>query len=141
MTSKINDDVLSNPAVQRCCEAYDEAFDAYGGNTEETDGCYAHREACTAYRQAMPPLLGVRNIRNFLVCATHGFASGNISGDDYSHFLYAAQVAYSARRARPPKAKELKKTRSKAVKGGKNAASEPFSEPAPTDLTALHGIN
>jgi len=139
MTTKINDDLQSNPAVLRCCEAYSDAYDTLTAQEEEE--YYALDQACKAYRQAMPPLLGVRNIRNFLVCATHGFAIGAIKGDEYSRFLYAVQVAYSARRARSPKAVASKQARAGAVKGGKTATQEPFPAPAQTDLTALHGVN
>ena len=142
MTTKINDDPQSNPAVLRCCEAYDQAYDdtftSLQEQEEEIDEDDAVEEAvdaaCAAYRQAMPPLLGVRNIRNFIVCATYGSAIGVLDGSDHSRLLYAAQVAYATRRTRSSKSgKDTKKSRSGANKGAIKAIQEP--SPAPVQST------
>jgi biopolymer transport protein ExbB len=49
-----------------------------------------------AYRNAMPPLLGAENIRDFIACVAHGMLIGVIENKDATKLLYAAQVAFSA---------------------------------------------
>jgi hypothetical protein len=57
------------------------------------------REAARAYRNAMPPLVGSRNIRDFIACAAHGMLIGAIDGAEGARFLYAARVASTAHKA------------------------------------------
>jgi hypothetical protein len=85
----------SNPAVARCCKAF-----------------AANAAAEYAYRNAMPPLAGAQNIRDFIACVAHGMLTGAILAADGTRFLYAAQVAYSTveTRQRPSNSPNLPDT-------------------------------
>lgn len=145
MSAKTGDSAESNPAVARCCEAYREAYSTALENREpkkyeEDDEEYlreAHLAGEQAYVDEMPPLLGVRNIRNFIACAAHGSAKGMLDGNDASRLLYAARVAFSTRRLRPSRkenasssSKQAKKTASRAISEPVSAIQEPFLSPA-----------
>jgi len=64
-------------------------------------------EADLAYRNAMPPLSGQSNIRDFIACTAHGLLVGIIQYEDASKLLSAARVALVALRNQPapPKTK------------------------------------
>ncbi|HUD57072.1 MAG TPA: hypothetical protein VMR02_17705 [Terracidiphilus sp.] len=49
-----------------------------------------------AYREALPPLCGTGNIRDFIACVAHGIALDVFDVREASKLLYAAQVAGSA---------------------------------------------
>jgi hypothetical protein len=66
---------------------------------KKSTGYAAEREAARAYRNAMPPLVGSRNIRDFIACTAHGMLIGAIDGDDGSRLLHAARVASTAHKA------------------------------------------
>jgi hypothetical protein len=84
----------ANPAVARCTHAYADAMQsAIDRRKHEYD---AAKEAGNAYRQAMPPLSGHENIRDFIACVAHGMLIEAISGSDGARLLYAAQVAHCA---------------------------------------------
>ncbi len=108
MSSKTDTFAESNPAVARCCNAYREAYRAALENREnrgygmtEEEHYEPDAEGEQAYADALPPLLGVRSIRNFIACVAHGSAKGMLGGSDASRLLYAAQIAFFTRRLRP----------------------------------------
>jgi hypothetical protein len=82
------------PAVARCCEAWQRAYDAEW----KKDKCdFRAREAAgEAYRNLMPPLSDTESIRDFVVCAAHGLLLKAIEEKTVGRLLYAAQVALSA---------------------------------------------
>jgi hypothetical protein len=99
---------LQNPAVARCCEAWQRAFqDAMSRKNNESD---ARGWADKAFRNAMPALSGEEGIRDFVACAAHGLLIGTIKEERATKLLYAAQVATTTlardRRAKNP-GKEL----------------------------------
>ena len=118
-----------NPAVRHCCEAYRigyaRAFE------KERDPYLARNAGANAYRNAMPPLFGVRNIRNFIACVSSGTLIGAIGRLQ----LYPAPLCrpgpFSARRIRQAKKKSgepsSRKSRSGAIQSGKKTIQEPFS--------------
>jgi hypothetical protein len=116
-----------NPAVRRCCQAWDEAYDAAIEEDEEE----ATSKANFAYCAALPPLDGIRNLRNFVACVAYGCLIDAIDTDECSRLVYAAQVAHNMRRIRKPQAKNPsnKKIHPGAIKGPENATLEPFSVP------------
>ena len=82
---------LQNPAVARCCEAWQRAFqDVMSKTDNERD---ARDWAEKAYRNAMPALSGEEGIRDFVACAAHGLLIGAIKEERATKLLYAAQVA------------------------------------------------
>jgi hypothetical protein len=56
----------------------------------------AVKKANKAYREALPPLRGAENIRDFIACVAHGMAIEVFDIREASKMLYAAQVAASA---------------------------------------------
>src|SRR5438309_8755263 len=93
MSSKIANSAESNPAVFRCNQAWNEAYRAALDQRKDDED--ARDAADYAYSEAMPPLFGVRNIRNFIACAAHGSIVGILGSAESSRLLYAAQVAFS----------------------------------------------
>jgi hypothetical protein len=101
---ELQPDELKNAAVARCCRAWQLAYDQemeleYGDGWD--DGEYrndsdARRAANKAFRDAMPPLVGLQNIRDFIACVACGLLKEAISGLDAPRLLYAAQIAVSA---------------------------------------------
>jgi hypothetical protein len=71
-----------------------------------TDILAARRLANTSYRMAMPSLVGLANIRDFIVCVSQGLLTGAIQSRDSTKLLYAAQVALAAQKSLP-KAEEM----------------------------------
>ena len=84
-----------NPAVVRCCRVWQLVYDQ---NLEDTSTTQfeAQLAANTAFRNAMPPLLGSENIRDFIACVATGLLKGDISCKEAPRLLYAAQIAVSA---------------------------------------------
>ena len=94
----------ANPAVARCCDAFNRTFKvniAINQTKAAATEC-----AATAFREAMPPLIGQDNIRDFIACVAQGILLGAIDSSKSSKLLYAAQVALSGARSQPrsPKA-------------------------------------
>jgi len=95
-----------NPAVARCWAAWQRAYKAETAREPRKENqvwaaCCGHR----AYRNAMPPLCGSENIRDFIACIAHGMLIGAIQGADGARLLYAAQVAATADRSQPAQPK------------------------------------
>ena len=89
----------ANPAVARCLDAFNRTYKA---NLAINQTKAAATEcAAVAYREAMPPLTGPDNIRDFIACVAQGILVGAINSLQSSKLLYAAQVALSASRKLP----------------------------------------
>jgi len=112
----------SNPAVARCVQAYNDAYEAViqkpGKQVRD-----AKFEGKFAYRQSLPPLIGRRNIRDFTACVAHGMLLDIIETADGTRILYAAQVAANTRNQQP--ARTQKKMQKSAEKREKNAIPAP----------------
>jgi hypothetical protein len=87
------------PAVARCCEAWQRAYDAEW----KTSKCeiFAREAASEAYRNVMPPLSDTESIRDFVVCAAHGLLLKAIEEKTVGKLIYAAQFALSAASSQP----------------------------------------
>lgn len=115
-----------NLAVLRCHRAYARAYaevlreiqeeyrqQAAGDveeNEEEHEGedtgpsdYRARLVAREAYRGALPPLSGSRNIRDFIACVADGLLAHIFADKESSRLLYAAQVAHGAHSKRRPR--------------------------------------
>jgi hypothetical protein len=93
----------ANPAVARCLDAWarvNKAERAKGKSKYD-----ASEEADRAYREAMPPLSGSENIRDFIACVAHAMIAHIITNDVATKLFYAAQVAHTTNRGHstPPK--------------------------------------
>jgi hypothetical protein len=86
-----------NAAVAACCQAFTRAFLAtLDGNLNNEIS--ARADGADAYRRALPPLNGNRNIRNFVACIAHGILINVLSNNAAGRLLYAAQVAHTMAR-------------------------------------------
>jgi hypothetical protein len=95
-----------NPAVARCCAAWQSAYQAETAREPRKENQpWANYCGHKAYRNAMPPLCGSENIRDFIACIAHGILIGSIRGADGARLLYAAQVAATADRSQPAQPK------------------------------------
>jgi hypothetical protein len=103
-----------NPVVARCTRAW--VLFYYEATMKGASDVSARARACQAYRLAMPPLTGHRNVRDFIACTTHGMLLGVLDGDEATKLLYAAQVAHTARRIKSKTKKTVQKPVSPANK-------------------------
>ena len=85
--------VSENPAVARCRSAW---WTAYRHSEENDKGVFPSVAAHRAFREAMPPLAGAQNIRDFIACVAYGMLIRAIEGPDAARLLYAAQIAHAA---------------------------------------------
>jgi hypothetical protein len=90
-------------AIKRCCAAWQRAFDANleGTKRNSSDKTWAAIQAAPYYRNAMPPLAGYENIRDFIACAAHGILIDAIPQKRANQLLYAAQVALASLNCEP----------------------------------------
>ena len=87
------------PAIARCVDAWRRVHAAkLAKKFSKYDACEAAGEA---YRQAMPPLAGYDNIRDFIACVGHAMLLHVIYDPESTRLLYAAQVALSSVRLQP----------------------------------------
>jgi len=86
-----------NPAVALCCDA---AMMEYCQARKDGDSDQRARvKSGRGFRLALPPLIGEKNVCDFIACVTHGMLLGLIPSKDAGKLLYAAQVAQQACRA------------------------------------------
>jgi hypothetical protein len=102
----------SRAAIRHCCVAWQRSYDAYLENTKGSgiDRAFAAHHAGPAYRKAMPPLAGHKNIRDFIACAAHGILIDAIPQKRANQLLYAAQVALSSLKREPKPRKSASPT-------------------------------
>jgi hypothetical protein len=87
----------ANPAVARCVYAWarvNKAELAKGRSSSQ-----ANSAADRAYLDALPPLSGDENIRDFIACITQALLADIILESSGTKLLYAAQVAHTTTRS------------------------------------------
>jgi|CZKF01.1.fsa_nt_gi hypothetical protein len=89
----------ANPAVACCMSASEHAYNAEFAKCEDEDD--ASEAAEKAYRDAIPPLSGYENIRDFIACTANAMLVGAITDNQGTKLLYAAQVALTTVRRQP----------------------------------------
>jgi hypothetical protein len=94
--TKIPFAAATNPAVARCVCAWISVNKAE--RAKGKDKYDASKAADRAYLDAMPPLSGDENIRDFIACVTQAMLADIILESSGSKLLYAAQVAYMTSR-------------------------------------------
>jgi hypothetical protein len=108
---------FANAAVSRCAHAHASVIQAAVSQGRER--WQYSGDAKAAYCNAMPPLSGSRNIRDFIACTAHAMLIDAIDGREGARLLYAAQVAYSAHNAQSRKKnKSRAKTAPKSRENG-----------------------
>jgi hypothetical protein len=102
--TKIPFAAATNPGVARCVCAWIRVNKAE--RAKGKDKYDASKAADRAYLDALPPLSGDENIRDFIACVTQAMIADIIMESSGTKLLYAAQVAYMTSRgqARAPKA-------------------------------------
>lgn len=102
---------LSNPAIARCAKASERAYklvsDSYAASGEPLDKSFAWQQAGIAFRDALPPLCGEVNIRDFIACVAYALIKEILMPGDCADYFNAAKIALAAARAerRPPKSR------------------------------------
>jgi hypothetical protein len=103
--------------VARCIVAHNKALKAAReGGQGEWD---SRKRAQHAYREAFPPLIGRKNIRDFIACVGYAMLTDVLSSSEGSRFLYAARVASQVQETRSHHARQ------------KSAPKAPESAPLP----------
>ena len=96
-TTQQNSPAHANPAVARCCAAWNHAFQQ--ARAQGKGEIFSAMDAARAYRHNFPTLDCAESVCNFIACVAQGILLGAIPGPDGSRLLYAAQVATAALRA------------------------------------------
>jgi hypothetical protein len=96
-----------NHAVGRCTDAWNQSYQQEFSRIRSEALC--QHAARRAFSNAMPPLIGYDNIRDFFACCAQGVLLGALDPQKSAKLLYAAQVALSSARYQPapPKSAEL----------------------------------
>jgi len=93
-----------NPAVARCMAAWERANDLvsaqYTGKEPFDFEAFAVGELHTAYRDAMPPLIGHDNICDFIACVAHAMLKDIFDQPECQLYFNAARTALAACRAK-----------------------------------------
>jgi hypothetical protein len=89
----------ANHAVASCMSAWEEAYNVEFAKRNDEDDAFD--AAGNAYREAMPPLSGYENIRDFIACVVNAMLIGVIEDNKGSKLLYGAQVALTTVRRQP----------------------------------------
>ena len=89
---------IANPAVARCLNAWARASKAERARGKSKSE--ASIEADRAYLNAMPPLSGNDNIRDFIACVAYAMIDHIVLADQGAKLLYAAQIAHATTRGR-----------------------------------------
>lgn len=74
-------------------QGYNDSMEESARENGEANEYLAEREAGAAYRAAMPLLMGVDSIRDFIACVAYGVLIGAIPPNRSGQLLYAAQSA------------------------------------------------
>jgi len=89
-----------NPAVLRCIRAFNRANRKCKIKNPEATPHEADVWGTNSYLRAMPPLAGIRNVRDYIACVTFALVTDIISSDQAETFFGAAKVALGAIRCR-----------------------------------------
>jgi hypothetical protein len=97
-----------NHALDRCVKAWQRTFDLASIDPDD-DGLappdndstlFARQQASLAFRDAMPPLAGYENIRDFIACTTYAMLKHIFAKDECQQLFGAAKIAMALVRTR-----------------------------------------
>ena len=88
------DSGLSNPAIARSIDAWGKKYDL--AFIDPDDEPKVRKKAAAAFRRAMPPLSGRRNIQNFIACTAFAMVTGIIERDEARELFSAGYAAFAA---------------------------------------------
>jgi hypothetical protein len=97
-----------NRALDRCVKAWQRTFDLASidpdndgfAPPDDDSSSFAREQASLAFRDAMPPLAGYENIRDFIACTTYAMLKRIFAKDEYQQLFGAAKIAMALLRAR-----------------------------------------
>ena len=117
-----------NPAVQRCILAYNTALAL--ARERKKDAYDSRKAAKHAYREAFPPLMGRKNVRDFIACVAYAMLTEIMTESEGTRFLYAARVASQVQETRSHHARQKseKKAPQIAPFPGKSAPLSPENQ-------------
>lgn len=99
---------LNNEAIKRCTKAWKRTFDLASIHPDDEslvlvgeEDEFASEHAGIAFREALPPLVGYENIRDFIACVTYGRLNGTLYWDECRELLGAAKIAMALLKAEP----------------------------------------
>ena len=93
-----------NRAVQRCILAYNTALAL--ARERKKDAYDSRKAAKHAYREAFPPLMGRKNVRDFIACVAYAMLTEIMTASEGTRFLYAARVATQVQETRSHHARQ-----------------------------------
>jgi len=108
-TSKPNSGNQQNAALDRCVKAWQRTFnlasidpknDTLAPPSDDTT-YFARKQASLSFRDAMPPLSGYENIRDFIACTTYAMLKNILDDDDCKSLFVAARIATAVLKAQP----------------------------------------
>ncbi|MGB8029766.1 MAG: hypothetical protein WCF30_08870 [Terracidiphilus sp.] len=90
-----------NDSVERCLQAWNRTYnlasidpnDTRLTPTSDREDRFAREQGSIAFRDAMPPLAGEENIRDFIACTTYAMLRGIFDREESRDLLHAAKVA------------------------------------------------
>ncbi len=89
-----NDD---EKAINKCMRAWNYAYrKTFPDLAEDQSDWPAEKAANAAYLQATPPLIGYKNICEFIACINYASVTGIVTRREAAHYLDNAKVALSA---------------------------------------------
>jgi hypothetical protein len=95
-TCKDEDDA-GDEAIVRCMKAWNYAYKKEAANIDEGESDYpAEKKANEAYLRDTPPLVGLKNICQFIACINFASMTGIIRPKDATHYMANARVALAA---------------------------------------------
>jgi hypothetical protein len=95
-TCKDKDDA-EDEAIVHCMKAWNYAYKKEAANIDEGESDYpAEKKANEAYLRDTPPLVGLKNICEFIACINFASMTGIVSRRDATHYLANARVALAA---------------------------------------------
>jgi len=111
----------TNPAVQRCLDAWHDIFDdlTAAGKEEWAASKPAHK----AYRRAMPDPESEQSIQDFIACISRGILIGAIDDQNAARLLYAAQVARQAQPKSPAESRKKKPVQAESAPTAEQTAA------------------
>ncbi|MEI9968041.1 MAG: hypothetical protein WDM87_05235 [Terracidiphilus sp.] len=100
-TCKDKDDT-EDEAIVQCMKAWNYAYKKEAANLDEGESDYpAEKKGNQAFLRDTPPLVGLKNICQFIACINFASMNGIISQRDAVHYLANARVALAALSLQP----------------------------------------
>lgn len=91
-----DDQISASDAVQKCVQAYEEAYARHAKTTDGRENSWhCDEHAKQAFKLAMPTLASRAEIHEFVACVAWGALLQVFNAQETSRLLYAAQVSFS----------------------------------------------